>query len=101
MRSYLYVPGNRPSMVATALSRGADAVIVDLEDAVPPGGKVAARLAVADWLRALPMGSTVYVRINPGKEGLEDAQAVVGPALHGLVVAKANTVDELGEIAPT
>ncbi|GAA2609672.1 HpcH/HpaI aldolase/citrate lyase family protein [Paractinoplanes durhamensis] len=98
MRSYLYVPGNRPSMLATALSRGADALIVDLEDAVPPGEKSAARDAVAGWLRTLPEGSPVYVRINEGKDGLADASAVAGPALRGLCVAKAGTVDQLAGI---
>lgn len=53
MRSYLYVPGNRPQMLTSALSRGADALIVDLEDAVPPAEKPAAREAVARWLRTL------------------------------------------------
>ena len=38
-RSYLFVPGNRPERFDKALARGADAVIVDLEDAVPPDQK--------------------------------------------------------------
>ncbi|GIF26090.1 citrate lyase subunit beta/citryl-CoA lyase [Actinoplanes tereljensis] len=96
MRSYLYVPGNQPAKLATALSRGADALIVDLEDAVPPDEKAAARESVARWLRTQPAGSPIFVRINPG---LEDVAAVVAPALRGLCVAKANTVDQLAELA--
>jgi len=49
-RSHLYVPGDAPDKLAKALGRGADALIVDLEDAVPPAGKEAARHAVAAWL---------------------------------------------------
>jgi citrate lyase subunit beta/citryl-CoA lyase len=90
MRSFLYVPGNRPSMLASALSRGADAIIVDLEDAVPPPEKSAARTAVAAWLRDQAPDAPVFVRVNAGPAGLEDARAVVHPGLRGLVVAKAS-----------
>ncbi|WP_436529454.1 aldolase/citrate lyase family protein [Actinoplanes sp. HUAS TT8] len=77
MRSFLYVPGNRPSMLATALTRGADALIVDLEDAVPPAEKTATRAAVAAWLRTLPPGAPVWVRINAGPAGLDDTRSLV------------------------
>ncbi|GID90835.1 HpcH/HpaI aldolase/citrate lyase family protein [Amorphoplanes digitatis] len=99
MRSYLYVPGNRPQMLTSALSRGADALIVDLEDAVPPAEKPAAREAVARWLRTLPPDAPVHVRVNSGDDGLDDARAVVCPALRGLTVAKADTVGRLAEIS--
>ncbi|BCY12843.1 CoA ester lyase [Actinoplanes sp. L3-i22] len=104
MRSFLYVPGNRPSMLASALGRGADALIVDLEDAVPPTEKAAARAAVAEWLRTLPPGAPVWVRVNAGPAGLDDTQALLarepdgagsgrlpaGAVVRGLVVAKAS-----------
>ena len=45
-RSYLFVPGNRPERFEKAHAAGADAVILDLEDAVPPDEKPAARAAV-------------------------------------------------------
>lgn len=48
--SYLFVPGNRPERFDKACSAGADAVIIDLEDAVPPAEKPTARAAVAQWL---------------------------------------------------
>jgi citrate lyase subunit beta/citryl-CoA lyase len=60
-RSYLFVPGNRPERFAKALASGADAVILDLEDAVPPDQKDAARAAVAGWLDA---SRSVVLRIN-------------------------------------
>ncbi|WP_152190819.1 HpcH/HpaI aldolase/citrate lyase family protein [Georgenia satyanarayanai] len=60
----LYVPGDRPDRVAKALASSADAVIVDLEDAVAPVAKDAARRTVADLLGSLPPGRTVQVRVN-------------------------------------
>lgn len=48
-RSYLFVPGNRPERFARAFASGADAVILDLEDAVAPEHKAQARDAVARW----------------------------------------------------
>ena len=60
-RSFLFVPGNRPERFAKALAAGADAVIVDLEDAVAPADKAAAREALAAWLSP---AQPVLVRIN-------------------------------------
>ena len=51
-RSYLLVPGNRPERFSKALASGADSVIIDLEDAVPPDNKAAARETVRHWLSA-------------------------------------------------
>ncbi|SNR85926.1 citrate lyase subunit beta / citryl-CoA lyase [Actinoplanes regularis] len=79
MRSFLYVPGNRPAMLASALSRGADALIVDLEDAVPPAEKSAARAAVSEWLWTLPSDAPVWVRVNAGPAGLDDARELLTP----------------------
>jgi citrate lyase subunit beta/citryl-CoA lyase len=64
MRSYLYVPGNRSPMLASALSRGADGLIVDLEDGVPPVEQESARDDVARWLRSLPARSPVCLDAN-------------------------------------
>ena len=65
-RTYLFVPGDRPERFAKALASGADAVVVDLEDAVAPAAKDAARDAVAGWLGALADDerARVVVRIN-------------------------------------
>ena len=49
-RTYLFVPGDRPERFAKALASGADAVVLDLEDAVAPTAKAAARDAIGDWL---------------------------------------------------
>ncbi|WP_238006604.1 CoA ester lyase [Dactylosporangium sp. AC04546] len=101
MRSYLYVPGDAPDKLAKSLARGADAVIADLEDAVPAAGRSAARASVRSWLSALPATDrpAVWVRINPGEAGLEDARAVAVPGLAGVCVAKAETAGELTALA--
>jgi hypothetical protein len=67
--TYLFVPGNRPERIVKAIQAGADAVIVDLEDAVAPDDKVAARQALHDsWARhasiARDEGVTLLLRIN-------------------------------------
>jgi citrate lyase subunit beta / citryl-CoA lyase len=63
--SYLFVPGTRPDRFAKALASGADAVILDLEDAVAAGDKAAARDAIRDWSREQgEMDPRVLVRIN-------------------------------------
>jgi citrate lyase subunit beta/citryl-CoA lyase len=61
LRSYLFVPGNRPDRFGKAVASGADAVILDLEDAVPPAEKIAARAHVSAWLSA---DHPVIVRVN-------------------------------------
>ncbi|HYH72818.1 MAG TPA: CoA ester lyase [Nocardioides sp.] len=100
-RSALYVPGDAPDKLARALERGADELIVDLEDAVPPARKDDARRTVRTWLHDLPVlgGVGVWVRVNPGARREADVRAVAGaPALTGLVVAKAETPAELHEL---
>lgn len=95
-RSYLYVPGDRPAMLAKAVGRGADALIVDLEDAVPPAAKADARTAVAAWLRAGPRPVPVWVRVNAGPERAADLDALAGiPTLAGVVLAKTGGRDDV------
>jgi citrate lyase subunit beta/citryl-CoA lyase len=64
--TYLFVPGNRPERFDKAMDAGADAVILDLEDAVAPREKEAARECVARWLAAHPdrLDERVVVRVN-------------------------------------
>jgi citrate lyase subunit beta/citryl-CoA lyase len=84
-RSYLYVPADQPRLLAGAAGRGADAVIVDLEDAVAVPHKAAARTAAAGYLAT----GTAWVRVNAGTVA-EDLAALAGlPGLLGVVVPKA------------
>ena len=65
-RTYLFVPGNRPERFAKALASGADAVVLDLEDAVAPPAKGEARDAIAQWSpqAADADRARIVVRIN-------------------------------------
>lgn len=96
-RSALYVPGDAADKLTKALDRGADELIVDLEDAVAPGRKDAARAAVAAWLQDLPASDTaVWVRVNPGDLGRTDVKAVAGAsALAGVVLAKTESLADV------
>lgn len=96
-RSLLFVPGDRPDRYAKAHASGADLVIVDLEDAVAPADKDAARAHVAAWLAA---GHRPVVRINaPGTPWAEADLAVA--AEHGcpVMVPKSQDPAALSELA--
>ena len=82
MRSLLFVPGDRPERFAKAVASGADALILDLEDAVAPAAKGAARRAVAAYLAGQRPGPAVLVRINPldGDDVAHDLAALAGAA---------------------
>ncbi|WP_327298189.1 MULTISPECIES: CoA ester lyase [unclassified Streptomyces] len=101
--TWLYVPGDRPAVVARALAAGADVVLVDLEDAVAPDRKAYAREATAELLADLVPGpSPVHVRINAldGPLAEADVQAVAGlPGLAGLRLPKANGPAEVRRVA--
>jgi citrate lyase subunit beta / citryl-CoA lyase len=84
-RSYLYVPADRPRLLAGAARRGADALIVDLEDAVAVPNKGAARTAAASYLDT----ATAWVRINADTPGTDLAAIADRPGLAGVVVPKA------------
>jgi citrate lyase subunit beta/citryl-CoA lyase len=103
LRSHLYVPGDRPDVLGKALARGADALIIDLEDAVAARAKDTARRVVADFLASRSPAGTeapaLWVRINPGAVGRTDLKAVICPAVSGICLAKAEHVDEVAEVA--
>jgi citrate lyase subunit beta/citryl-CoA lyase len=97
-RSYLFVPGNRPDRFEKAWQSGADAIILDLEDAVQSAHKDLAREAVAAWLSPT---RPVYVRINPaGTPWFERDLEVVGlPGVLGVVLPKAEQPEQVAEVA--
>jgi len=102
-RSYLFVPADRPERIDKALGSGADAVIVDLEDAVAPGAKAVAREALVGWLAQwsfAPRPSSqpiLLVRVNAASTAWfeDDLRACVHPAVQGLVLPKAEHPSEL------
>jgi citrate lyase subunit beta/citryl-CoA lyase len=91
-RSYLYVPGDQPDKIAKALTRGADAVIFDLEDAVPHERKDEARDAVVGFLGAArgEHHGEVWVRVNPGALLEADVAALSQVDLDGISLPKAS-----------
>jgi citrate lyase subunit beta/citryl-CoA lyase len=97
-RSYLFVPGNRPERFDKAHAANADAVILDLEDAVQPDEKPVARAAV---LAALDPARPVWVRINgPDTRWFgEDVTALVAhPGVAGILLPKAETPQQVSAV---
>ncbi|RIX99654.1 CoA ester lyase [Aureimonas flava] len=91
LRSLLFVPGDRPDRFARAEASGADALILDLEDAVAAPAKDAARRAVAERLSAGRGGAQLLVRVNPLGTALFDAdlEALAGLAPDAVMLPKA------------
>lgn len=88
-RSLLFCPANAERFVAKAHTRGADAIILDLEDSVSPAEKASARAGVATATIVGQAGADVLVRINRELQwAVEDIRAAVGPAVMGLVIPK-------------
>jgi citrate lyase subunit beta/citryl-CoA lyase len=90
----LFVPADRPERFAKAASAGADAIIIDLEDAVAPAQKVAARNGLAAALGGLSSGPVpIFVRINAiGTEWhADDLEALDGLTIAGIVLPKAES----------
>jgi citrate lyase subunit beta/citryl-CoA lyase len=102
-RSYLFAPGSNERLLQRVFDAGADAVVLDLEDAVLPADKARARTLVAGALASRPPASRppVFVRINAVASGLwlDDLMAVVGPSLAGIRLAKAESRAEVEAVA--
>ncbi len=95
-RSWLYVPANRPELLVKAMAGPADAVVLDLEDAVPAAAKDAARAAAHDALRAA-RGKPLWVRMNPGSEA--DIALLAAGRPDGVRVPKAADPGAVADLA--
>jgi citrate lyase beta subunit len=99
MRSKLFVPGSRPELFAKALAGEADAISIDLEDAVVEERKAEARGLVRDWLRSRSDagGKLVIVRVNAMDTAhfQDDLAAVVQPGLDVLNLPKPQSADDV------
>lgn len=101
LRSLVFVPGNRANMLERALGFGADIIMVDLEDSVPPGEKAAAAALAVEWIpRLAAAGQRVMVRVNALDTGLAAGElaAVVGPQLAGVSIGKGGTAWDLHQV---
>jgi len=101
IRSFLFTPANHPRRVEKVFQVGADAVILDLEDAVAVSEKPAARQDVVNAFSSRPNSATRhYVRVNsidtPYCE--DDIKATVGPWLDGVVLPKVESRACLNEL---
>lgn len=98
-RSYLYVPGDRPERLEKAFLRGADQLIVDLEDAVALAAKEFAVETVLGWLGSLPMGhAPVWIRVNSGERGRDEIRRfATEPSVAGFCLPKTETAEEVRE----
>ena len=103
MRSKLFVPGSRPELFAKAMAGEADALSIDLEDAVDESRKREARVAVREFLRSLPAdkSKTIIVRVNGiATEHFEaDVEAIAGPGLDLINVPMTETGDDVRKAA--
>lgn len=96
IRSALFVPGNRPDRAAKAIATEADAVVIDLEDAVPIAEKESSRALVREVLDAHP-GRRMFVRINAltTPYAIDDLEAVASENLAGILLPKVESPSDI------
>jgi (S)-citramalyl-CoA lyase len=98
-RSWLFTPATRPERFAKAAETGADVLLIDLEDAVAPRDKAAARTTALDYLAGLRAGTLRALRINglDTRAGIADLDALLGSAASPdfLVLPKTETAGHL------
>ena len=100
-RSLLFVPVTVPKFVEGAAKRGADAVILDLEDSIPLADKERARDLVPEAARTVAQsGADVLVRVNrPWRMLVRDLEAVIGPGVRALMLPKIESAEHVQAIA--
>jgi citrate lyase subunit beta/citryl-CoA lyase len=103
-RSWLFTPGDRAERFATARDSGADAMILDWEDAVAPAAKAEARTTVLDWLNGSTRGPAVWVRINDRLSDFwhDDLTAIAAAPAHrlaGVVLPKTQSGRDVADTA--
>ncbi|MHA6803741.1 HpcH/HpaI aldolase/citrate lyase family protein [Salinifilum ghardaiensis] len=102
LRSLLFVPGTKTEWLAKAARAGADAAVIDLEDAVPDSGKADARSGVVATLQQHHVSTreqppALFVRVNALDtwDGADDVRAVARPGLHGIVLPKVDGPEDV------
>ncbi len=96
-RSLLFVPGDQPAMLQKAVHRGADALIVDLEDAVAPTRKAEAREITATWLsESDSFDFECWVRVNGGTSMNDDLAALGALLRDGIMLPKGESPADVG-----
>ena len=102
-RSSLFVPATAERFVAKAHTRGADAIIIDLEDSIAPQQKPRARELVQEVAQQVGQaGSDVLVRINrPLRMAIPDLEAAILPEVVGLMIPKAENAAHIRLLSET
>ncbi len=99
-RSLLFVPGNRADLATKTPRYGADLVVLDLEDAVPPAAKESARHIAAEAAHLLTTQVPTCIRVNPpGTPWLDDDVAGLPGDLAAVVVPKLESRGQLAQVA--
>jgi citrate lyase subunit beta/citryl-CoA lyase len=104
LRSLLFAPAVRPDMIPKLPGTGADAVVIDCEDATPPGAKAEGRAnARAMAPRIAGQGSEVFVRVNavPSPWFEDDVREGLCAGLAGIVVPKLESLEQMEIVART
>ena len=101
-RSFLFVPGDSTRKLTGARERGADAVIIDLEDAVAPARRDDALAITASWLEDQDeKGSEMWLRVSSAQRGCAELEALEADRLAGVVVPKVRSTADLEHLART
>lgn len=96
VRSHLYVPANNLDRLVKAIDRGADSLIIDLEDGVSPTNKDLARENLRQFLDECGTTVPIWVRVNSERAWLEqDLEAAVTQKCSGIVLPKTNSLSDL------
>jgi citrate lyase subunit beta/citryl-CoA lyase len=100
VRSLLFAPGSNPRMLSKACGSVADAVILDLEDAVAPSARADARSAVAAVIDENSGRPGIFVRVNHPSTGLMEADLdiTVRPGLFGVVLPKTDSPSDVARL---
>jgi citrate lyase subunit beta/citryl-CoA lyase len=103
VRSALFVPTTQAKFLAGVDRRGADAVILDLEDGITPEGQDAGRANVRAWLRDRRpgVGPAIFSRVSRLSAGQmhDDLAAIVSPALRAVLLSKVTSVAEIATLS--
>ncbi len=102
VRSWLFVPGDSEKKLGKGESTGADALILDLEDSVAAARRPVGREMTREYLEGADRSvCQLYVRINPldSKDALQDLAGIIGGKPDGLVLPKAETVEDSHRLA--
>jgi len=102
VRSLLFVPGNKVSMLRKAINFRPDAFVPDMEDSVPDAEKANARNTIASFLPELAAtGIPVIPRVNALDTGwtADDLAAVVGPHIYGISIGKIHVPDDVHQLS--